>query len=82
MKYYGEYFGVDKYVIVFWNKKDNDFDEIWEEFTLDTSMSELKHYVHLLSQEYPDKDIRVLKETWQGNDWSDYETIELDWSTL
>ncbi len=80
MKYKGEYMGVDKIIITDWDSEQNDYTEIYEQFTIDTDIETIKHYLHLLDQEYPNTQFKVFKETWQGKSWSDYQEIKIDWN--
>jgi hypothetical protein len=80
MKYTGKYMGVDKVVITDWDREQNDYTQIYEQLTINTDIEIIKHYLHLLNQEYPDIEFMVFKETWQDNSWSDYETIKIDWN--
>lgn len=74
----GDYMGVNKYIVVFWNKSQNDFEEVLEMFSLDEAgLQEAKAYTLQARKEYTDKVVRLLKETWQGTSFSDYETIRV-----
>jgi hypothetical protein len=75
MKYNGYYFGVNKFIVCFWDKRRDDWREVVEQFTFNTPISEIKQFAKQLKKDYPREMVKVLKETWQGNDWSDYETI-------
>jgi hypothetical protein len=75
MKYKGSYFGFDKIIVCFWSNKENDWTEVVEMFNIKTPLQQVRTYVDDLKKQYPKETIKALKETWQGKDWSDYETI-------
>lgn len=82
MRYTGDnldnYMGVDKYIVVFWNPRENDYEEVIEMFTLDEEgLQEAKEYTIQARKEYFNRQVKLLKETWQGIGWSDYETIRV-----
>lgn len=82
MRYTGDnldnYMGVDKYVVVIWNPQECDYEEVLEMFTLDEEgLQEAKEYTIQARGEYFNRQIRLLKETWQGDSWSDYETVRV-----
>lgn len=74
----GNYMGVNKYIVVVWNKQEKDYQEVLEMFSLDElGLQEAKAYTLKARKQYSDTEIRLLKETWQGKSWSDYETIKV-----
>jgi len=75
MIYKGHYFGWKKIIVCFWNNEQDDWTQIIEMFNFKTPLQEIKDYVKRLKKRYPNETIKAFKETWQGKDWSDYETI-------
>jgi hypothetical protein len=80
MKYKGHYFGWKKIIVCFWDEQQNDWTEIVEMFNFKTPIKEIELFCKELKKKYPNETIKAFKETWQGKDWSDYETIKINWN--
>jgi hypothetical protein len=80
MKYKGNYFGDDKIIITDWNKRENDYNQVFEQLTIDTDQKTIKRYLKTLMKNNPKITFKVFIETWQGNSWSDYQEIKIDWN--
>jgi hypothetical protein len=76
MEYNGQYVGVDKIIITDWDKKENDFNNIYKTLTIDSDLISIKQQLDMLKTEYPSVKFKVLKETWVDNSWSDYEEVK------
>jgi hypothetical protein len=77
MEYNGQYMGVDKILITNWIKKENDYSQVYKTLTIDTRIKDIKIHLSTLKKQYARVNFKVLKETWQGNSWSDYEDINI-----
>ena len=77
MEYNGQYVGVDKIIITDWNKKENDFNNIYKTLTIDSDLISVKQELDMLKTEYPSVNFKVLRETWVDNSWSDYEEVKI-----